>query len=417
VNTPSHRVSDLGDKVVIHDLEVFCAYDREIDGDHDPELAKFDNERVADIVDSTQQYMNRGSFPRLVVMHERDGKEPKSSVGRFTKIQYQERDGVGYIVGDCEVERSVFDKLLATNAFPRRSAEIWQEQNHLSEVALLGRETPRRPLPDTHFGRRGQRVCFSRPLRPVEFDMGTVGGGMSTYVPGTKDINMNEDLREEINALKAAMEEMKNSYKKRFGDDADKDEMAEPDADEMSMREGEAETMEADDMLVQQFAEEEGDGDGIHIDIDSHGDEDEEEEDEDEAAAFPASRRFSSRRDMFAMRRENKRMARELATMRAELHAEKFGREIDAMEQEGYRIPAERRPQLIAELIASRDPAELLDTWRDLFARDPIGQRIDMSRASLPKGDIDARQISEMVREYAGRPADFQKALNSRIKR
>jgi len=484
VNTPSHRVSDLGDKVVIHDLEVFCAYDREIDGDHDPELAKFDNERVADIVDSTQQYMHRGSFPRLVVMHERDGKEPKSSVGRFTKIQYQERDGVGYIVGDCEVERSVFDKLLATNAFPRRSAEIWQEQNHLSEVALLGRETPRRPLPDTHFGRRGQRVCFSRPLRPVEFDMGTVGGGMSTYVPGTKDINMNEDLREEINALKAAMEEMKNSYKKRFGDDADKDEMAEPDADEMSMREGEAETMEADDMLVQQFAEEEGDGDGIHIDIDSHGDED--EEDEDEAAAFPASRpeRFSegvpadayaaflrfldraktaavkgnkalaqdflkqataqvqsfpalnrpgSARDRYmevtqkvasmgrasavVMRRENKRMARELATMRAELHAEKFAREIDAMEQEGYRIPAERRPQLIAELIASRDPAELLDTWRDLFARDPIGQRIDMSRASLPKGDIDARQISEMVREYAGRPADFQKALNSRIKR
>jgi hypothetical protein len=40
-----------------------------------------------------------------------------------------------------------------------------------------------------------------------------------------------------------------------------------------------------------------------------------------------------------------------------------------------------------------------------------------MSRASLPKGDLDARQISEMVREYAGRPADFSKALNSRIKR
>lgn len=393
MSNPSHRVSDSGDKVVIHDLEVFCAYDPRIDGDHDPELKRFDNERVREIVESTNAYMGKGSNPRLVVMHERDGNEPKSSVGRFTKIRYEERNGVGYIVGDCEVERNVFDRLLATNAFPRRSAEIWQDQNHLSEVALLGRETPRRPLPDTNFARKGAPVTFSRNLR---FDMGTVGGGLSTFVPDTKGNNMadDNDLRKEVASLRAALEEMKNSKGKYAADEDEKDQMA------------------ADDMLTQQFAEEEGDGDGVHIDIDSHEGEEEEEEDK---ALFPASRRGSA--DVFAMRRENARMARELATMRAELAAEKFSRELDAMEQDGYRIPAERRPRLIADLAASRDPADLIDTWRDLFARDPVGVRIDMSRASLPKTDIDTRQISDLVREFAGKPEEFKKAINSRIKR
>ena len=393
MSNPSHRVSDSGDKIVIHDLEVFCAYDPRIDGDHDPELKRFDNERVREIVESTNAYMGKGSNPRLVVMHERDGNEPKSSVGRFTKIRYEERNGVGYIVGDCEVERNVFDRLLATNAFPRRSAEIWQDQNHLSEVALLGRETPRRPLPDTNFARKGAPVTFSRNLR---FDMGTVGGGLSTFVPDTKGNNMadDNDLRKEVASLRAALEEMKNSKGKYAADEDEKDEMA------------------ADDMLTQQFAEEEGDGDGVHIDIDSHEGEEEEEEDK---ALFPASRRGSA--DVFAMRRENARMARELAAMRAELAAEKFSRELDAMEQDGYRIPAERRPRLIADLAASRDPADLIDTWRDLFARDPVGVRIDMSRASLPKTDIDTRQISDLVREFAGKPEEFKKAINSRIKR
>lgn len=396
MSNPSHRVSDSGDKVVIHDLEVFCAYDPRIDGDHDPELKRFDNERVREIVESTNAYMGKGSNPRLVVMHERDGNEPKSSVGRFTKIRYEERNGVGYIVGDCEVERNVFDRLLATNAFPRRSAEIWQDQNHLSEVALLGRETPRRPLPDTNFARKGAPVTFSRNLR---FDMGTVGGGLSTFVPDTKGNNMadDNDLRKEVASLRAALEEMKNSKGKYAADEDEKDEMA------------------ADDMLTQQFAEEEGDGDGVHIDIDSHGDEDEMKEEEEDKALFPASRRGSA--DVFAMRRENARMARELAAMRAELAAEKFSRELDAMEQDGYRIPAERRPRLIADLAASRDPADLIDTWRDLFARDPVGVRIDMSRASLPKTDIDTRQISDLVREFAGKPEEFKKAINSRIKR
>jgi hypothetical protein len=394
MTNPSHRVSDEGDKVVIHDLEVFCAYDPQIDGDHDEDLTKFDNERVRDIVDSTQQYMRKGSLPRLVVMHERDGKEPKSSVGRFTKIRYEERGGVGYIVGDCEVERPVFDKLLATNAFPRRSAEIWQDQNHLSEVALLGRETPRRPLPDTHFARRGERVTFARSLR---FDMGTVGGGQSTYVPGTKDTYMADDIRKELAAMKCDMDEIKSMMKKHFGEGEEKVENADEGADK--------EEMAADDMLTQQFAEDEKDEMGDLVI--KHEDE--------EAEVFPASR--PGRRELFAMRRENARMARELATMKAELSRERFSRDIDAMEQDGYRIPAGRRERLIADLVASKDPETLLDSWRELFARDPMGVRIDMSRASMPAQDIGAREVSDLVREFAGKPEEYRKAINNRSKR
>lgn len=402
--TPSHRISNDGNKVVIHDLEVFCAYSKKIDGDTDDDLKKFDNDRVRTIVENTNRHMSMGSATRLVVMHEKDGDEPKSSVGRFTKISYQERNGVGFIVGDCEVERTVFDKLLATNAFPRRSAEIWQDQNHLSEVALLGRETPRRPLPDTNFNRSGELVTFSRPLR---FDMGTVGGGLSTFIPDTKgtkkmDNENDTDLRSQVDMLRASLDELNGQFKKRF---------AEPESDEdEDVREGEKDEMSADDMIADQFAEEEGDGDGdgVDIDIDLNG----EEEDED---LFPASRQGSV--DVFAMRRENSRMQRELSQIRSDLAKAKFAREIDAMEQDGYRIPAARRGRLIAELSASRDPSDLIDTWRDLFARDPMNTRIDMSRSSLPQGDIDAKQIAELVREHAGNPTAFAKAVNSRNKR
>jgi hypothetical protein len=401
MTTPSHKITDDGDKVVIHDLEVFCAYDAKIDGDNDDELKKFDNARVREIVAATRQYMDKGSFPRLVVMHERDGNEPKSSVGRFTKVNYEERGGVAYIVGDCEVERSVFEKLLATNAFPRRSAEIWQDHNHLSEVALLGRETPRRPLPDTHFVRKGELVTFSRPLR---FDMGTVGGGLSTFIPSTNMKEKNQmpddnDLRAELDALKASMDEIDQKFKKRFEADDSMDEK-----DEMS----------ADDMIQQQFAEDDGEAD-VHIDIQSHDGEGDEEEESEEV--FPAMRYSRPREggDFIAMRRENSRMSRELQSMRSELAREKFSRELDAMETEGYRIPADRRPRLIAELAASRDPSDLIDTWRDLFARDPVGIRIDMSRSALPKSDLDPRQVQDMVREFAGRPEEFTKAINSRI--
>jgi hypothetical protein len=115
------------------------------------------------------------------------------------------------------------------------------------------------------------------------------------------------------------------------------------------------------------------------------------------------------------MRRENAKMQREIKALKAEISRERFGRELDAMEADGYRIPAAHRPRLIAELSASSDASALLESWRELFSRDPMGVRIDMGRSALPSADIDARQVGDLVREFAGKPEEFKKAINSRL--
>lgn len=174
--------------------------------------------------------------------------------------------------------------------------------------------------------------------------------------------------------------------------------------------------MAADDMLSEQFGEDMEEGEeGIHIDIGSHDDEKKDEMDMEDDAMFPASRRGAA--DTFALRRENSKMARELHAIKAELSKERFSRELDLMEQDGYSIPSKMRPRLLAELSRSTDPAGTIEGWRELFAQNPMGVRIDMSRASMPSGDLDARQISDLVREFAGKPEEFRKAVNSRIKR
>jgi hypothetical protein len=65
--------------------------------------------------------------------------------------------------------------------------------------------------------------------------------------------------------------------------------------------------------------------------------------------------------------------------------------------------------------MASKDPAALLESWRELFSRDPMNVRIDMSRAASASGDIDGREIADLVRQFAGRPEEYAKAVNSRI--
>lgn len=386
----SHPVVEAGDKVVIKGVELFMAFDPAIDdAKADPELKRFDNDRLRKIVGATGKHMARGSFPRLVIMHEKDGKEPKSAVGRIPALKYEERDGVGYIVGDMEVGRDIFDRLIATNAFPRRSAEIWAESNHLSEVALLGRETPRRPLPDTHFARSGQKITFSKS----NHDLAGVGGGLNTFVPAEikEEASMpsDRDYGAEIDAMKCAIDDMATMMKKKFGEDESDDK---------------AEMAEGEDM---DFAAEEGD-EGVHIDIGSHDDESAEmgmEEEEEEVLAS---------RSTYALRSENARLKARMSRLETEIKRDRFARELEIMEQEGYRIPEGQRGALVAQLSAARDPVALLESWRDLFARDPIGAKIDMSRASLPKS-MAVGEVGDLVKQFAGKPDEFAKAINSRI--
>lgn len=393
----SHNVQDDGEKIKIERVELFMAFDPAIDdGEADPELKRFNNERLKSIVRATRAHMARGSFPQVVVMHEKNGDEPKSAVGRIPTINYEERNGIGYIVGDMEVNKPIFDSLIATNAFPRRSAEIWAESNHLSEVALLGRETPRRPLPDTHFAREGKKITCSKS----NFDLAGVGGGLNTFVPATikEEASMaSKDYGAELEAMKCAIGELAAMMKKKFGEDEAKDEK-----DEMS-----AESMT--DMEFQAEDNEEG-KEGIHIDIGSHDEEAPEVEEEEEALPVVAAR------STYALRSENARLKSRMERLEAEMRREKFSREIDILEQDGYRIPDSQRDNLMAQLQASRDPVALLESWRSLFSRDPIGAKIDMSRAAMPK-TVSGGDISSLVKEFAGKPEEFAKAINSRIKR
>lgn len=391
----SHAVLEDGDKVVLKGVELFMAFDPAIDdGEADPELKRFDNKRLQKIVASTAKHMNRGSFPRIVVMHEKDGKEPKSAVGRIPQLRYEERDGVGYIVGDMEVGRDIFDRLIATNAFPRRSAEIWSESNHLSEVALLGRETPRRPLPDTHFARAGEKITFSKS----NHDLAGVGGGLNTFVPALNKEEAamaSKDYSEELEAMKCAIEELSSMMKKKFADEGeDKVEAAE---------EGEKDEMAGAGMEFDAEAAEEG-GEGIHIDIGSH----------DEEAAEEEAPEVIAQRSTYGLRARMARIERENAALKGEITRARFEREIDSLEAEGYRIPEAHRPSLVAQLQAARDPLALMESWRELFARDPIGTKIDMSRASMPKAS-NVGDIAALVREHAGKPEEFVKAINARI--
>jgi len=193
--------------------------------------------------------------------------------------------------------------------------------------------------------------------------------------------------------------------KKHFGMDEDEDENA-------------GEEME--------FAEESGEGDGVHIDIDSHGEEDEAEEMEEEMEVEDEEMEAEDEemeaedeevlaaRSTYAIRSENARLKARMARLEGEIKREKFAREIDILEQEGYRIPESQRGALLAQLQAARDPVALLESWRDLFARDPIGTKIDMSRASLPKA-MSPGDVGDLVKQFAGKPEEFAKAINSRM--
>lgn len=190
----SHRVDFVGDKAIVRRLEIFCGYDPRIDKG-DEGVRKYDRRRCEEIVETTREHMRRGSHPQFVLRHEVDGKDPPPDecVGSAEAIDIEDRDGVPYIVCDGVFKRDRFDSLIATNAMPRRSAEIWKTSGHLSEIALLGRETPRRPLPDTRFSQRGEKEVFAVPGR-------TDFARAESPSPATKERTMTQ---EEIAAMQA----------------------------------------------------------------------------------------------------------------------------------------------------------------------------------------------------------------------
>ena len=382
----SHDIDESEDKVVIRRLELFSGFDPTIDDGSDEEIKRFDRRKVARIVDRTRQFISRRQHPRLVIMHaQEDHSEPKEAVGAILDVQLEERNGVPFVVGDVEMSRGDFDSYIASNRYPRRSAEIWND-DHMSEVALLGRDTPRRPLPDTRFSKQGEKTVFAIECSSCFEAAPGVG---NVFVPGAAVKKKESNMADEAKA-----DEKKD----------EKDEMskliAEKDAEIARLKE------ENRKMYNQ-----------THVDIDSHeGDEDEDEEKEDDKAKAMKSKHSKSG-DKLEFARMKEKFEKRIAALETELAKERFSRELDSMAADGFAVDC-CRDEMIEELVSSSNPQRKIAFWRENFRRDPINTRIAAAPRSGVKpaqSGIDRETVAKLVAEAAG-DSDKFKILMARAK-
>ncbi len=404
----SHTVENTPEgKVRIKNLELFMGFDPSIDSDEDEAMQAYDNGRVKDIVQRTGKFISRGSRPKLVIEHEKDGKPTRpEAVGDITSVRYEERNGVAYVVGDVEMPKEAFDSLLASNAYPRRSAEIWKD-NHLSEVALLGRDTPRRPLPDTRFTKHGSKVVFERPMGVVRvsidsketFDEIGVGGGLNTFIPsGTKGKPM-------PSKMKKKMEQHDEEAKKALAAAAADECAADEDEDKMA-EEADAAAMAAEgDEAEMAYAAEDAEKfeDAVHVDIGSHSGEEEEEEEEMEAA-------YGGKAKMSKSKTSEKALFARVQELERQLRLERFGKEVDGMIRDGYRC-GKFRNSMVEELADSGNPAAKIAFWKATMARNPINvptvAQHTVTDEGQPSMDIKAA-TARAVHEAAGDLTKFK---------
>lgn len=384
----SHDIDESEDKVVIRRLELFSGFDPTIDDGSDEEIKRFDRRKVARIVDRTRQFISRRQHPRLVIMHaQEDHSEPKEAVGAILDVQLEERNGVPFVVGDVEMSRGDFDSYIASNRYPRRSAEIWND-DHMSEVALLGRDTPRRPLPDTRFSKQGEKTVFAIECSSCFEAAPGVG---NVFVPGAavkkKESNMADEAKpDEKNDGKDEMSKL----------------IAEKDAEIARLKE------ENRKMYNQ-----------THVDIDSHegdDDEDEEEEKEDDKAKAMKSKNSKSG-DKIEFSRMKEKFEKRIAALETELAKERFSRELDSMAADGFAVDC-CRDEMIEELVSSSNPQRKIAFWRENFRRDPINTRIAAAPRSGVKpaqSGIDRETVAKLVAEAAG-DSDKFKTLMARAK-
>lgn len=372
----SHPIEERGDKIVIRRLELFSGFDPSIDDGTDEEIAKFDRKKVSRIVDRTRQFISRKQHPRIVILHgQEDHSEPKEAVGAVLEVDLEDRNGVPFIVGDVEMSKDDFASYIASNKFPRRSAEIWSD-DHMSEIALLGRDTPRRPLPDTRFSKQGDKVVFSMSATHFE----AAPGAGNVFVPGAaekkKESNMADEAKDEKDEMGKMMAEMK----------ADIDRLKE----------------ENRKMYNATCAEKEDKKDEM-------------EEDEDEDEKDEKDSKMENSKTFFA--REKAKFERRIAALERDLAKERFSRDLDAMENEGFAVAC-CRDEMLDELVAAKNPERKLAFWRENFRRDPVNVRINQSpRSGLSPAPVEITRetVAKLVAQADGDPEKF-KTLMSKAK-
>jgi len=381
---PSHRITENGEKVIIHDLELFVG---NIDGfdDDDSDMKDLDSEAIDNIITKTKRHMSAGSNPKLVLMHQDDnGNSPTESVGDILNIHAkpikivcgkdEEYEGAG-IVGDVEMNQKDFKKYLASNRYPRRSAEIW-EDGHLSEVALLGRETPARPLRDTKFTRQGTKKVFHRPST---FDMVSAGGS-NTYIPNGSDekeeyVMPNADtilegeeqvLMRKLRAENATLNDELTKLKAQLS------ELDSVDEDDKEEYEEDMNPSELDDMM---------DSEEYCVDEDEEKKEFmEDEEDEDMKSEFSKMRKTKGGSKMLKQYAKVKKQRdiykKRALSLASGVRKQKFSRALDQLASLGYRVKQHRKVML-QELMDSKDPVAKIKFWKQTMKRIPLKKTLN----------------------------------------
>jgi len=360
--TPTHRTSQNGDKIVIYGLHLFVGFDPEIDDEDDTKVRSYDKEKVAQVVARTRAMMDKGQYPKLILGHnpDHDDGSVRPAIGDIITIGVDPENEL-MILGDVEMSLANFSAHMGSNDYPRRSAEIWSD-GYMSEVALLGSQTPARPLPDTKFVRDGLTLeVFSRELPPIHFESGgaTISGDpgpTNTSIPRSDD--MVDVKSDELTQLKA----------------------------KCKMMEDEAEAMKAKLKAME-------DDDGHDYDHD--------DDDKDKHARTKkprgSVRALEMERDNFA--RELETQKRQTADMRADLLDERYSRVLDQMSMNGYRLgDTTKRAALQREIVSAADDDmtmseakaacdEKLNFMKGWIGKDPIGMRIDQTNVRLPSDD------------------------------
>lgn len=238
--TGSHQVDFYDGKACVRRVPLFVGYIPKMDGD-DERMKAYDDARMDRIMQMTGLRESGGQYPRIVLYHA-DPEKPEAVdptiLGRCLNLEKSvitfkhgatECHGTA-IFGDMEYDQDYFNSEIRTNRKPRRSAEIWDD-DLMSEVVLLDRETPARPVADTHFARRrgfaGRTVeRFSRNLPVTEFktlasaSAGAYNSSIPTF-PGNREDHDMADDNKDLNAKFDAFMERFDRFAKRFEKDDD----------------------------------------------------------------------------------------------------------------------------------------------------------------------------------------------------
>ena len=347
----SHRTSQSNGKITLHALELFVGFDPSIDDADDDKMKQYTAKKIAQVVERTQAYMDKGQNPKLILGHNPDDDDGtvRPAIGDIVSVKAVDINGVPGIVGDIEMSFAVFDANIRTNKFPRRSAEIWSD-GYLSEVALLGSQTPARPLPDTKFVKDGlTRESFARHLPVVQFAAPVSSmnepGPTNVFIPGSTtmpDDDKTSELDDLKAKLKAAHEELASLKSKSAAHDHDDDE---------------------DDEKMKNTRK--------------------------KGKSF--LRTTEIERDDFARQLSEQKVL--VTDLRQNFLVERFNAKLNEMQANGYRLgDGAQKAALLREIVGSADENSDLDTaqkaceaklsfMKQYIAKDPVGLHIDQSQA------------------------------------